>query len=622
MADGMTDGTFGGDEAEAREAEATLATADTTAMAVALDIARTSPEASREAAAYLKHHAGLVARQTQLAELQLRHFKADRRTADKSAGRKRFSDVMKNTLQALVTLAALCIAGGIAVMIYDAFTSRAVVVEAFETPPALAASGISGKVVASSVLDALQKLANATRGLDKGLAAQSAWSSDVQIDVPETGVSIGEVNRLLHLRFGHDLHVSGDLIETAGGGLALTVRGDDVPPRTFAGGAADLGKLTTQAAEYVYGRSQPFQYAMYLESNNRDEDALAFLPGAFADAQNDDLRQRLANIWGNSLLDLNRPAQAAEKFRLAIALDEDNWVPRANLLGALALTEGEEAAWRASEQFLRDAAAAPAGKGPSKRHFNIAAQLVWDMPLYLDSMLADAARNGGAGTETNPIGPEIADLYALMHDPLSAERYMAASDPTDQSTKAEALLLQAYAALDRNDAAAAVPPIEAFWKAWRADANLQTSYYDQQCYLCLAYGMAGRLAEAEALFRQAGAWNRCAAFHGDALARAGDLAGANRVWAEGQRLASDLPFVDLYRGTWSLRRGDLAAAAAEFSAAHDKAPHFADPLKSWGDALSAQGRWKEALAKYDEAVRYAPNWAALKQARDTAARKG
>jgi hypothetical protein len=160
MADGLTDGTSGGDEAEAREAESTLATADTTAMAVAPDIARTGPEASREAAAYLKHHAGLVAKQTQLAELRLRHFKNDRRSADKATGRKRLSDVMKNTPQALVTMAALCIAGGIAVMIYDAFTSRAVVVEAFETPPALAASGISGKVVASSVLDALQKLAD------------------------------------------------------------------------------------------------------------------------------------------------------------------------------------------------------------------------------------------------------------------------------------------------------------------------------------------------------------------------------------------------------------------------------------------------------------------------------
>lgn len=48
-------------------------------------------------------------------------------------------------------------------------------------------------------------------------------------------------------------------------------------------------------------------------------------------------------------------------------------------------------------------------------------------------------------------------------------------------------------------------------------------------------------------------------------------------------------------------------------------PHFADPLKAWGDLLAREGRWKNALAKYDEALKYAPAWAELRQARDTAA---
>jgi len=35
--------------------------------------------------------------------------------------------------------------------------------------------------------------------------------------------------------------------------------------------------------------------------------------------------------------------------------------------------------------------------------------------------------------------------------------------------------------------------------------------------------------------------------------------------------------------------------------------------------LGKQGHAKEALAKYDEALRYAPNWAILKEAREAAA---
>ncbi len=68
------------------------------------------------------------------------------------------------------------------------------------------------------------------------------------------------------------------------------------------------------------------------------------------------------------------------------------------------------------------------------------------------------------------------------------------------------------------------------------------------------------------------------------------------------------------------RRGDLAGATAKLTAAHSRGPNWADPLKAWGDVLARQGRWREALAKYDEALKDAPAWAALRQARDAAAR--
>ena len=36
------------------------------------------------------------------------------------------------------------------------------------------------------------------------------------------------------------------------------------------------------------------------------------------------------------------------------------------------------------------------------------------------------------------------------------------------------------------------------------------------------------------------------------------------------------------------------------------APHCADPSKAWGDVLAKQGKIKDALAKYDAALKYAP----------------
>ncbi len=73
-----------------------------------------------------------------------------------------------------------------------------------------------------------------------------------------------------------------------------------------------------------------------------------------------------------------------------------------------------------------------------------------------------------------------------------------------------------------------------------------------------------------------------------------------------------------------IRNGMQVFTALIFSAigvAARKAPHYADPLKAWGDLLAREGQWKAALAKYDEALKYAPAWVELHQARDAAARR-
>jgi hypothetical protein len=49
--------------------------------------------------------------------------------------------------------------------------------------------------------------------------------------------------------------------------------------------------------------------------------------------------------------------------------------------------------------------------------------------------------------------------------------------------------------------------------------------------------------------------------------------------------------------------------------------HWADPLKDWGDVLVKQGNAKDALAKYDETLKYASNWKQLKAAREATAKR-
>lgn len=66
-------------------------------------------------------------------------------------------------------------------------------------------------------------------------------------------------------------------------------------------------------------------------------------------------------------------------------------------------------------------------------------------------------------------------------------------------------------------------------------------------------------------------------------------------------------------------KGDLPGAITKYGDANQRSPHWADPLKGWGDVLAKQGNAKQALAKYEDAIRYAPNWVALRKARDAAA---
>jgi tetratricopeptide (TPR) repeat protein len=625
LAEDLLGGLLGG-EPERVEEEVTESRigAEAFAAALAADHAKYDPAVARAAERFLNKQARLLDAQTAELEeqrpLRLRHL----HNQSREGKLRRSGQRIRLAMQVFIGLILTVLGVGVLLMLYDAFNARSVVVDAFKAPSGLASRGLTGDVVAEDVLDALQKMQDATRATDKGMNTRGAWASDVRIEVPETGVSIGEINRLLHERFGHDLHIGGELMQTGTGGLALTVRGEGVPAATFSGDQGDLQKLTVQAAEYVYGRSQPARFAAYLTDENRFEEEVSFLASVFPRAGTDVDRANLANIWGNAYAGLFKPDLAASKYRLAMAFSKPRtrlwWRAWGNLVGSIGASQGEEAGWRESRAMLQAAASAPNREQPELPFLVNPAQLTWDLPLGVAANLRDATQNGGAGAQATLDGPEIADEYALMHDSGRAARYIATSDPADPVTKAEVLLLQGYASLDRGDPESAVAPLQAFYEAWLADPNLQYTYNFGPCFTGLAYGLAGHVSEAEAAFRRVGAWSLCDAFHGDVLAHAGDVAGAERVWAEAIRAAPDLAPSPLHRGLFELGRGQLAAAEADVSFAAAKAPHWADPWKAWGDVLAREGRWRDALAKYDEALKYAPAWAELHQARDAAAR--
>ncbi|MHB8529454.1 MAG: tetratricopeptide repeat protein [Caulobacteraceae bacterium] len=550
----------------------------------------------------------------QLLDLQLKHYDEERRLRYSDLRLKRLSDGLKVAFEVSLAFVGLLIAIAIGAAVWSAARSNSVVVDAFQAPPDLAARGLGGEVLAANFLDDLTVLQAQTRSSASKRGLTDAWSGDIKLEVPQTGVSIGEIMRYLRGWLGHETHVGGDLVESADG-VSLTVRGEGILPKTFTGPAADLPKLTTAAAEYVYGQSEPYLFASYLEGAGRDAEALVFIPRVFVSARPID-RPYLLNAWGDALGDAGQPRESLLKFQEALRLKPDFWIAYNNIANALWVLGDEEGAWRVGEAMRRKAGGRP-GHAPELYYEN-PDLLSWNLLAFRAAQVGDMEANGGVGSAAPvPIGPSLADVDARLHDRAAAEfdlqtTPMADKDPT---TVAMTHFVHGYLALEAGDFATAANEMEAFEAASAKNSVISNNYAGYGCWAVPAEEMAGHSDKADAALKAGGHFVDCYRFRGDILDHRGDWSGAQKAYAAAVALAPDLPAAYYSWGLALARHGDLRDAEAKYAAANARGPHWADPLKAWGDALAARGRRKEAEAKYAQALHYAPNWAALRLAR-------
>lgn len=579
------------------------------AAAQALQDAQRTPDGNARAASFLSSNKELL-------DLEISHFHEERRIVRRAARLKVISDIFRIITQFAFAIVVIAIAAAFAAMWWTALSSKAVVVDPFDSPASMSVSGLTGTVVAGKVLDELLRIRDSTKFSAAQQQIRDAWSNSIEVKLPEAGISLDQINNALHRTFGHDTHIGGALTMSSKGTLQLSVRGDGIPPTTFEGGADEIDGLARKAAEYVFGYAQPALYSIYLITSGREEDGIAFIRTTFPRASEEE-RAVLANLWGEALLIMGKVSEAEERFRFALTIDPHNWQAWNNLIGVLPQTAGEEATYRSGLDMAKAAQGLPSKEGPTLFDQTNFAKLMLDPGAVIAGLMADRqlAQHEGAAYDASTW---IAEQEAVRHDWRAVTVFLAESPQTDPTTAFDVALLPGLRAMEVGDHGRAVSQLEAADKFWQASPLLRAFFPDFACRLGRAYAEAGRIDKAMPLLGDR-RFVRCRAFLADALDRGGQWDAARASYRAAEATAPHLAFAYYREGLALARHGQPAQALQRLGIARQLSPHWADPQKAMGDLFAGQKQWDKALNAYNQALRWAPAWSELLQAKARAA---
>jgi tetratricopeptide (TPR) repeat protein len=562
-----------------------------------------------EANAFLRDQRKLIQLQAkELAhDLELRHW---------SLLVRHVSGVLKLTLEISLALMALALVGFGAASVWNATQADGLVIESFSMPADLAARGLTGEVAAGQLIDKLNTIQNTSGTASApGRGLTGGWGNDIQVEIPETGISVAQVWRFLRKWLGNETTVSGEVYRTADG-LAVTVHvaGGSA---TATGPEAGFDALVQKAAEHVMEAMQPTRYASYLENLAVPRHAEAF--AITERTVNDPAQSAFQRYTGwNNLgviysYDKGDQRKGVAMMRQSLAVYPD-YAQGISNLSRMELTLGHaEAAFvlapealKALDRHAADYLPRAVAVGRARSRYT-AASLTGDF--------GEAVRQGQLLPDQR-VGA-VALSLAAQHDgkgALGGWRNMPPSArPTDVGPRAIARLQIAFALEDWQSVVASQASVEKTFAesdpGFDFNANIGTGVWP---FVAVAKAKLGDSAGAEALIgKTLGDCYDCVRMRGKIAAIEQNWGKANYWFARAVQQAPSIPMAFADWGEMLLQKGDPDSAIDKFKLANQKGPHFADPLEGWGEALMAKNQSHLALAKFVEAEKYAPNWARL-----------
>jgi tetratricopeptide (TPR) repeat protein len=592
----------------------------------ALHRALDSAGESAAARDYLERQSDVAAKQSRLLDLQIADLEREDKVRHWGVRVRHVSDVLKLGFELAVAFIGIVLAIGVAALIWQATQADGLVIETFNVPPSMVQKGLTGQVVASKLLDRLTIMQSETQSSRSPSSFSNDWTNDIKVEIPDTGVSLGEVVRFLNDALGHQMHLSGEMYES-GKGAALTIRLDNDPGETFTSADGNLDKLMQRAAEAVFARAQPYRYSVYLNERGDISKALA-ADKTLAETGAPSERAWASVGLGNALQRMGRFEEARRAVLRGIQADPGVALPHlilANVEGAMSHEEAALTAAREADRQMRG----KAGQQFTPIWRTLGEAGAKNGMFELTGDFRAAAGTAAAAWWLQPVYSltERAQDLARAHDPVAAAALLSrltrqqtedagsigASAGTIPFTRAEI----AVAREDWPGAARELKQAETEARDEAQSTHGDVSDRDMREIgagpdLAVVLARLGDGAGADAVLKTLPAdCDVCLRAHGRVEALRKHWSAAAHWFAIVSARSPEVPFADDDWGAMLLEKGDYDGAIAKFASAHKKGPHYADPLEYWGEALIARNRSDLALAKFEEAAKYAPNWGRL-----------
>ena len=251
--------------------------------------------ATEEARVYLRE-------QTRLAKLQSDNLIEQNAFELSHLRWRRLNDQLSGAFRIILVVLALAVLAGLAAVLWNASEADGLIVDSFSAPADFAAHGIGGDVLANDLTNRLAEVRKITlaHSISNSSDVSKNGADDIRVDIPDTGVSLGEVWRLLRRWLGHEQHLTGSLRALPDGKVALHAAFADGTMLDVSGPAGDLDKLEQNLAEQVFAHFDPSNVVLYLWGTGRPQEALK---QAERDALSETGRERQADsysLWSDA----------------------------------------------------------------------------------------------------------------------------------------------------------------------------------------------------------------------------------------------------------------------------------------------------------------------------------